>query len=254
MREVWVVPDHHYQTSRDRISYFFSAYAYEADMRDGHNTPPWRDGRFLWDAEMSAQRVMATRVDHPSRVNMTSVLAQTFAAFNRAIEWAGRGGQLVVGLGHGVVGEGGHRYVSMAPLRFLRAHAAHFENVQRVFAGRAEEAELSQQSRMIYKVAQRVRETGIERIDFLSCNIGVGSSGRRLLGAAARAFGTEVRGLRGNLIVLFDNATGRSVAYVEPEGRRCRSPRRAGHPRAPFCTSYRRTVPSDPRLWMSANP
>ncbi|MBX3273773.1 MAG: hypothetical protein KF729_26145, partial [Sandaracinaceae bacterium] len=61
---------------------------------------------------------MASYVNKPSPLTADAVLAETFEAFERAVGWAGQGGRLAVGLGHGVT-TAGQLYLAMAPLRFF---------------------------------------------------------------------------------------------------------------------------------------
>ena len=263
MPDVIIVPRETYATvSDDDLPRFLYYYARRVDFGDSQMTPivsslPHEQGQpdvreMLARDRIYRQRTMASYVGKPSPVTADAVLQQTYEAFERAVGWAGSGGRLAVGLGHGTRGAG-QLYVAMAPLRFFPAHRVHFQRATEALAGRRATTDLDRQTVFLLRVARLVRDSLIAGIDFLSCDIGVGSAGRRLLQAAANAFACEVRGLRGSLEVSMTAAGFTSgLAQVVPRGSSCTAPR-GRRPSFPYCTELP-TLPRDPRLWLAARP
>lgn len=266
MRDVIIAPSRDYSRGADQAPTFLAAYAARVDWDDRQATPEVASSRTnpgprtalgpnatsVARGRIQTQTIMASYVNKPSPLTADAVLAETFEAFERAVGWAGQGGRLAVGLGHGVT-TAGQLYLAMAPLRFFPAHRNHFVRAASALNAQGDVPELDRGSLLLRRVGRLLRDGGIVRVDFLSCDIGVGAAGRTLLQAAADAFGCEVRGLRGALQIVLDPALGHlgASALVEPPGSSCTAPR-SRHPRPPYCTPFS-TLPLDSRLWLSAH-
>lgn len=157
----------------------------------------------------------------------TAIVGEVTAGYVRAARWAGSRGVIGVLMGHGDAAiDTNLVFADLGPAGHLRVTV---DDLGQVSAAEASggRASLSPELRAVAKIGRALRAQRISRVDLLTCNVGVGPHGQRLLDAFHRAWHTPVRGLVGTLVSgLVRDADGvHYSAWVESSGQRAPSGR-----------------------------
>jgi hypothetical protein len=168
-------------------------YAERVDHSDG-----------LWD-HSRRDGYQVARIEAPARFGYVpdslpdrrEVARAAVAGYRDAAEWS-RQGEIGVMVGHGRV-DGTEAEIEIAPAGAVYVRPSLFQYLDAPEAERPRDDVLALEAEIFLEIGAILRDAHVQRVDFYTCQLGIGDRGQELLDALHAHWRVPVRGLRGDL-------------------------------------------------------
>lgn len=205
-------------------------------LEDGQ--PTIRARQVVHEGQTLMVRRIAYSATPPARPSSPDVIAATTDAYRDAVRWAGRG-ILGIALDHGSPG-----VAQLAPIRLAHVDGSIAQTLWLAERGRHPRSFLDTCT-PLREITEIIRRSRVRHVELMTCSIGVGAVGRRLLEWLHQLWGRQVRALRGDLAIRQDQFGGYAARVVRPG-----SPRSDVTPTSDgYNVRWSRSIPQAPSLW-----